>query len=105
MEGIRSSKDTNKDIKKEAIKEEKVDNVVAVAEDVVAVEEEKETPTPPSTTGHMEDVPIVIMVANTRHKDTVMKQYSKIGWEVITGLVTAEKWEQKMISTNREIII
>eukprot|EP00957_Ditylum_brightwellii_P054930 4162869-Ditylum_brightwellii.AAC.1 len=65
MEGISNSKDTNKDIKEEAIKEEGVDEVAAVAEDVVVVKEEKETPTPPSTAGHTEAVPIGVMVANT----------------------------------------
>eukprot|EP00957_Ditylum_brightwellii_P086146 6554695-Ditylum_brightwellii.AAC.1 len=105
MEGISSSKDTNKDIKEEAMKEEEVDKVVVVAVDVVVVEEEKETPTPPSTAGHTEAVPIGIMVANTRHKGTVLKQYSKTGWEVTTGIVIAEKGKQKMISMNRVITI
>eukprot|EP00957_Ditylum_brightwellii_P115439 8804628-Ditylum_brightwellii.AAC.1 len=91
MEGIISFKDTNKDIKEEDIKEDEVDKVVVVTVDVVVVDKEREIPTPPSTAGHTEAVPIGVMVANTRHRDTMTKQGSKTGWEVTTRIVTAEK--------------
>eukprot|EP00957_Ditylum_brightwellii_P197388 15038644-Ditylum_brightwellii.AAC.1 len=51
--GYLSSNDTKKDIK-----EEEVDKVVVAMVEVVAVDEEREIPTPPSTAGHMEAVPI-----------------------------------------------
>eukprot|EP00957_Ditylum_brightwellii_P168221 12807138-Ditylum_brightwellii.AAC.1 len=77
MEGISSSKDTNNDIKEEAIKEEKVDKLVTVEDDVVAMEEEKEPPTPSSSAGRTEAVPIGVTVDNTRHKNTTTKQHLK----------------------------
>eukprot|EP00957_Ditylum_brightwellii_P085480 6501899-Ditylum_brightwellii.AAC.1 len=42
MEGISSSKDTNKDIKEEAIKEEDADKMAVAAVGVIAVDKEKE---------------------------------------------------------------
>eukprot|EP00957_Ditylum_brightwellii_P147097 11200577-Ditylum_brightwellii.AAC.1 len=65
MEGISSSNDTNKDIKEEAIKKEEVNKVSVIVVNVVDVQEDTETPTPPSTAGHRETVSIGLMVANT----------------------------------------
>eukprot|EP00957_Ditylum_brightwellii_P121706 9282043-Ditylum_brightwellii.AAC.1 len=95
MDGINCSKDTNKDIKEEAIKKKEVDKVAVTVVNMVVVQKEKETSTLPCTAGHMETVPIGVMVANTRHKDKVMKQCSKTGWEVSTGILTAGKGNRR----------
>eukprot|EP00957_Ditylum_brightwellii_P208588 15358138-Ditylum_brightwellii.AAC.1 len=103
-EGINSIKDTSKAkvIMEEVTKEvEEVDKVAVVAVDMVAVDKEREILTPPSTVVNTEVVPIGVTSVNARHRDTVPMQHSKIGWEVITGIVTAEGGEQKMISMNR----
>eukprot|EP00957_Ditylum_brightwellii_P036659 2776632-Ditylum_brightwellii.AAC.1 len=61
MEGSSNSTDTNKGINEEVIKEEEMDKLEAVT--------------------HTDDVPIGVVVANTRHKDTVMKECSETGWK------------------------